>query len=43
MPDFLKTVRNQVRRKPQRADYQKETIYQIIDEASIWYLLNNPG
>ena len=38
MPDFPKTGRNQVRRKPQRADYQKETIYQIIDEAPICHI-----
>jgi len=38
MPDFPKTGRNQVRRKPQRADYQKQTIYHIIDEAPICHV-----
>ncbi len=38
MSDFPKTDRNRVRRKPQRGDYQKETIYQIIDEAPICHV-----
>jgi nitroimidazol reductase NimA-like FMN-containing flavoprotein (pyridoxamine 5'-phosphate oxidase superfamily) len=38
MSDFPKTGRNQVRRKPQRGDYQQETIYQIIDEAPICHV-----
>lgn len=38
MPDFPKTGRNRVRRKPQRADYQTETIYHIIDEAPICHV-----
>lgn len=38
MEDFAKTPRNQVRRKPQRGDYQKETVYQIIDEALICHV-----
>ena len=35
MDDFARTERNKVKRLPQRAQYDRETIYRIIDEAPI--------
>jgi len=38
MSGFPKTKRNQVRRLPKRADYRKDVIYKIIDEALICHV-----
>jgi uncharacterized protein len=38
VPKFDKTPRNNVRRLPERGDYETETIYAIIDEAKICHL-----
>jgi hypothetical protein len=38
MPEFPKTKRNQVRRLPKRAEYRKEAIFKIIDEALICHV-----
>jgi uncharacterized protein len=38
MSEFPKTKRNQVRRLPKRAEYRKEAIYKIIDEALICHV-----
>jgi uncharacterized protein len=38
MSHFAKTPQNRVRRLPERASYDKETIYQILDEALICYV-----
>ena len=35
MDDFARTERNKVKRLPQRAQYDRETIYRIVDEAPI--------
>jgi uncharacterized protein len=35
MVDFARTEHNKVRRLPQRAQYDRETIYRIVDEAPI--------
>ena len=36
--DFARTERNQVKRLPQRAQYDKETIYRIVDEAPLCHV-----
>ncbi|MFN8496723.1 MAG: pyridoxamine 5'-phosphate oxidase family protein [Anaerolineae bacterium] len=38
MTEFAKTSRNRVRRLPERADYDRDTIYSIIDEALICHV-----
>jgi nitroimidazol reductase NimA-like FMN-containing flavoprotein (pyridoxamine 5'-phosphate oxidase superfamily) len=38
MDDFARTERNKVKRLPQRAQYDKETIYRIVDEAPICHV-----
>jgi uncharacterized protein len=38
MTDFAKTPRNQVRRLPERAAYDRPTIYAILDEALICHV-----
>jgi uncharacterized protein len=38
MSEFAKTKRNQVRRLPKRAEYRKEAIYKIIDQALICHV-----
>ena len=38
MTTFEKTPRNRVRRLPERADYDRDTIYSIIDEALICHV-----
>jgi nitroimidazol reductase NimA-like FMN-containing flavoprotein (pyridoxamine 5'-phosphate oxidase superfamily) len=38
MSDFTKTTRNQVKRIPKRGHYDKETIYDIIDQALICHV-----
>lgn len=38
MPTFPKTARNRVKRLPERAAYDKETIYKILDEALICHV-----
>lgn len=38
MPDFEKTSRNNVRRMPERGNYETETIYAIVDEAKICHV-----
>lgn len=37
-PEFAKTEKNRIRRKPQRGHYERETIYQILDEALICHV-----
>jgi nitroimidazol reductase NimA-like FMN-containing flavoprotein (pyridoxamine 5'-phosphate oxidase superfamily) len=38
MDEFARTERNKVKRLPQRAQYDRETIYQIVDEAPICHV-----
>ena len=38
MDDFARTERNKVKRLPQRAQYDKETVYRIVDEAPICHV-----
>ena len=38
MDEFARTERNKVKRLPQRAQYDKETICQIVDEAPICHV-----
>jgi uncharacterized protein len=38
MREFTKTSRNQVKRLPERAAYDQETVFQIIDEALICHV-----
>ena len=38
MDDFARTERNKVKRLPQRAQYDKETIYRIVDAAAICHV-----
>jgi nitroimidazol reductase NimA-like FMN-containing flavoprotein (pyridoxamine 5'-phosphate oxidase superfamily) len=38
VPTFEKTPRNNVRRMPERGDYDTETIYAIVDEAKICHV-----
>ncbi len=38
MSKFAETPRNRVRRLPARGDYEKETIYSIVDEAKICHV-----
>ncbi|MFN8473303.1 MAG: pyridoxamine 5'-phosphate oxidase family protein [Anaerolineae bacterium] len=38
MTTFEKTPRNRVRRLPERADYDRDTIYSIVDEALICHV-----
>ncbi len=38
MAEFVKVSRNQVRRKPERGRYDKETVYSIIDAALVCHV-----
>jgi len=38
MKDFPQTLRNRVRRIPERGNYSKDTIYPILDAASICHV-----
>ena len=38
MTEFLKSHRNRIKRAPKRALYDRETIYQILDEALICHI-----
>jgi nitroimidazol reductase NimA-like FMN-containing flavoprotein (pyridoxamine 5'-phosphate oxidase superfamily) len=38
MTDFTRTERNRIKRLPQRGQYDRETIYQILDEALICHV-----
>jgi len=38
MAEFQRTIQNQVKRHPERGAYDKESIYQIIDEALICHV-----
>jgi hypothetical protein len=38
MDDFARTERNKIKRLPKRAQYDKESIYRIVDEAPICHV-----
>lgn len=38
MAEFQQTTKNRVRRHPERGDYDRESVYQIIDEALICHV-----
>jgi len=38
MSDFIKTGRNRIKRLPKRGQYDRETIYRILDEALICHI-----
>jgi len=38
MTDFIRTDRNRIKRLPKRGQYDRETIYQILDEALICHV-----
>src|SRR5512145_2833816 len=38
MPHFAKTEKNRIKRLPKRGQYDRETIYQILDEALICHV-----